>query len=49
MRDVSVENANVAIQALQGDVVRMSLDAAGMEVATASFGSTGFTPYTRRR
>lgn len=49
MRDLSVENANVAIQALQGDAVRTSLDAAGMEVAAASFGPTGFTLYTRRR
>lgn len=48
MRDVSVENANVAIQALQGDAVRNTLGGAGMEIVVASFGPTGFTLYTKR-
>jgi hypothetical protein len=41
MRDVSVENANVAIQALQGDAVRNTLGGAGMEIVVASFGRRG--------
>ena len=51
--DASPENANVALQALQGQAFGKSLAAGDLEVTTASFGGRGkaanFTIYMKRR
>jgi hypothetical protein len=52
-KDLSMENMNVAMRALQGEKLRQPLAEAGLQQQMASFGggrgTPGFTIYATRR